>query len=357
MDEPENKCELVCKSRSKKNLNVAFVYDIMRRILNTLDNSEIENCMKVCSLWKEIGESILRGRITIAVEALPRDIIAITNFYPEYVVRYLKTQNGNINILTGYNGYLEENEERSDRTKIKRHLSRLDAQCRNNNNMKDRRYSQRLIKLHSSPSRNLLPICIAVFPQLPGLKISRFLFSKDEIKEKLKPGPTWFTELTDISKEETKCVLWIVDGVLDDTFKKVIPQCAVSGISDYSVGRAYRCIVFSGRMVHALSFNLPKDHTLQQMKVTELKQYNIAWNNCILLYFNQKFMNWCNDRSGFPELEIFSKEFHNIPILFYHSFVSFGVEYIPNICENTSTIGECTKDASVLAKIVLLWIA
>ncbi|XP_023241475.1 uncharacterized protein LOC111639769 [Centruroides sculpturatus] len=356
MDKPENKCELVCNSRSKKNLNVAYVYDIMIRILKTLDNSEIKNCMKVCSFWKEIGEFILRGRITIAVEALPRDIIAITNFYPEYVVRYFKTQNGNMNILTGYNGYLDEKKDRSDKTKIKRHLLRLDAQFRKNNHIKERRYSQRLVKLYSSPSRNLLPIWIAVFPQLPGLKISRFVFSKNEIEEKLKPGPTWFTELTDISKEETKCVLWIVDDELDDTFKKVIPQCAVSGISDISLGRTYRCIVFSGRMVHALSFNLPTDLTLQQMKITELKQYNIAWNNCIVLFFNQTFMNWCNNRSGFPELENFSKEFPNIPILFYSSYLSFGVEYIPNISENTSTIEECIEIASV-AKIVLLWIA
>ncbi|XP_023225059.1 uncharacterized protein LOC111626017 [Centruroides sculpturatus] len=313
--------------------------------------------MKVCSLWKEIGESILRGRITIAVEDLPCDIIAITNFYPEYVVRYFKTQNGNINILTGYNGHSEDYMERSDETKTIRLLSRLDAQCRKNNHIKDWRYSQRLNKLHSRSSRNLLPIWIAVFPQLPGLKISRFVFSKDEIKEKLKPGPTWFTELTDISKEETKCVLWIVDGILEDTFKKVIPQCAVSGISDISLCPAYRCIVFSGRMVHALSFNLPKDLTLQQMKITELKQYNIAWNNCIVLFFNKHFINWCNDRSNFSEIEIFSKEFPNIPILFYCGCILFGVEYIPNICENTSTIGECTKDASVLAKIVILWIA
>ncbi|XP_023243190.1 uncharacterized protein LOC111641270 isoform X2 [Centruroides sculpturatus] len=309
MDEPENKCELVCESRSKKNLNVAYVYDIVRRILKTLDNSEIENCMKVCSLWKEIGESILRGRITIAVEDLPRDIIAITNFYPEYVLGFFKTQNGNINILTGYNGHSEENMERSDETKTIRLLLRLDARCQN------------------------------------------------EIKEKLKPGPTWFTELTDISKEETKCVLWIVDGILDDTFMKVIPQCAVSGISDISLCPAYRCIVFSGRMVHALSFNLPKDHTLQQMKVIELKQYNIAWNNCIVLFFNKSFMNWCNDRSNFSEIEIFSKEFPNIPILFYSGCIPFGVEYIPNIFENTSTIGECIINASVVAKIVILWIA
>ncbi|XP_023225078.1 uncharacterized protein LOC111626034 [Centruroides sculpturatus] len=357
MDEPENKCELVCKSRSKKYLNVAYVYDIMIRILKTLDNSEIKNCMKVCSLWKEIGESILRGRITIAVEALPRDIIAITNFYPEYVVGYFKTQNGNINILTGYNGHSEENMERSDETKTIRLLLRLDAQCRKNNHIKERRYSQRLVKLHSSPSRKLLPIWIAVFPQLPGLKISRFVFSKNEIEEKLKPGPTWFTELTDISKEETKCVLWIVDDELDDTFKKVIPQCAVSGISDISLGRTYRCIVFSGRMVHALSFNLPTDRTLRYMKVIELKQYNIAWNNCIVLYFNQYFMTWCNDRSNFPELEFFSKEFPNIPILFYSSCLCFGVEYIPNICKNTSTIGECIRNLSVVAKIVILWIA
>ncbi|XP_067132451.1 uncharacterized protein [Centruroides vittatus] len=357
MDEPEKKCELVCKSRSKQNLNIAFIYEIMIRILTTLDNSEVENCMQVCSFWKEIGESILRRRIRIAVEALPRQIIAITNFYPEYVVRYFKTRNGNTNFLTGYNGHWWQIRERSDKTKTRRLLSRLDAQCRKNNHINDRRYSQRLIKLLTHSPRNLLPIWIAVFPRLPGLKISRFVFSKDEINEKLKPGPTWFTELTDISKEATKCVLWIVDGRLEDTFKKVIPQCAVSGISGYGLPRTYRCIVFSGRMVHALSVKVPRDHTLQQMKVTELKQYNIAWNNCIMLYFNQWYINWCNDRSKFVDVEIFSKEFSNIPIFYYSSGMYFCVEHIPNICKNTSTIEECIEDSSHIATIVLLWIA
>ncbi|XP_067130168.1 uncharacterized protein [Centruroides vittatus] len=357
MDEPESKCELVCKRRSKQNLNIAFVYDIMIRILKTLDNYEVENCMQVCSFWKEIGESILRRRITLAVEILPSEVTAITNLYPEYVVRYFKTRNGNTNFLTGYNGEWEQNRERSDKNKTRRLLLRLDAQYRKNNHINDRRYSQRPIKLHSHSPRNLSPMWIGVFPQLPGLKISRFVFSKDEINEKLKPGPTWFTELTHISKKATKCVLWIVNGTLDDTFKNVIPKCAVSGISDESLPRTYRCIVFSGKMVHALSFKVPRDHTLQQMKVTELKQYNIAWNNCIMLYFNQCYMNWCYDRYKFFNLEFFSKEFSNIPILFYSSCISFGVEHIPNICENTSTIKECIKDTSDIATIVLLWIA
>lgn len=104
---------------------------------------------------------------------------------------------------------------------------------------------------------------MAIFPSLPKVQIHHFLFTSEEFYNSIKEDMSNFSEVTNVPKEEVKCVLWFIEGEIK-SLVSMRPKFVMAGIfnryrfpsyrSRFLAGYTNRCIVFSGRKVNASSF-------------------------------------------------------------------------------------------------------
>ncbi|XP_067130174.1 uncharacterized protein [Centruroides vittatus] len=317
---------------------------LILHILGFLDNQNLKRAMGVCRLWRKVAKWIFyRNRILFDVKILPRLIMQFIAFHsPSCLFHYVKEEKENRNFIVGFDNSWSVDCHLCDKKlhdPLKFGINKL--------------YK----KSEEEFSKDLFYVWIAFFPSFPGVNMNRFTFSSVEIQEMLEPSKTNFSKLTKIPDEETKCVLWFLDGKIDHRLLNVTPKCALAGLANLQDVKKrhenYRCIVFSGRRIKAMSIKLPRSEDKLREIFTSLGHF-VAYKS-IAFYFSQKSVN--HDAENNSAFSLFTKMYPNVPILPFNSECFFGVQHFPRIAENQLTIRESSfrKGTNLFAVLILLW--
>lgn len=170
-----------------------------------------------------------------------------------------------------------------------------------------------------------------------------------------------FSEVTNVPKEEVKCVLWFIEGEIK-SLVAMRPKFVMAGIfnryrlpsssSQFLTGYTNRCIVFSGRKVNASSFIFGRRISAKQ-KFEKLRQYKIDQNKCIAFVFSSfKCKCYFTDI-----LSAFREEFSSEPILFCSDSHFFGLNFLPSCYLNDEHLLFSNEIPTYLSiAFVLIWI-
>ncbi|XP_023213384.1 uncharacterized protein LOC111616193 [Centruroides sculpturatus] len=317
---------------------------LLVRILKFLDNRNLKQAMGVCRLWRKVAKWIFhRNRILFDVKILPRWLMRMIAFVsPSCLFHYVKEEEESRNFIVGFD-------------------SSWNVDCHICNKKLHDPLKFGINKLYKKSEEDfdmdLFYVWIAFFPSFPGVNMNRFTFSSVEIQEMMEPSKTNFSKLTKIPDEETKCVLWFLSGKIDHRLLNVTPKCALAGLANLEDVKKrhedYRCIVFSGRRLKAMSIKLPRSKDALRRIFPTLGHF-VAYKS-IAFYFSQNSVN--DDAENKGALSLFTEMYPNVPILPFNNECFFGVKHIPPFEENQLTIRESSfrKDTYLFAVLILLW--
>ncbi|XP_023232404.1 uncharacterized protein LOC111632247 isoform X2 [Centruroides sculpturatus] len=288
--------------------------NIVKYILDCLNNEDLIRCKRVCTLWKNIASEILRNRVIFVTKHIPKDVQMKSILSPDMLLPYIKKKCTKQLIPEIIISELPNSRQHS--------------------------FEPPSPLIHSSePPSPLISTQLAVIPSLPKIRVHRFSLTSREIQENIINGMTDLSEIIDIPREELKCILWFVDGEVEQRVLNVMPRCPFAGISSCEgTPETYTALAFSGEGVNAFSFVLTGEEGLEtKIKAQNAEEtfkhfksrYEINQRKCVAFIFCS-YICKCNLALT---LNKFEEYFPNLPILFYYNCRFFGANCIPKIKE------------------------
>lgn len=311
---------------------------ILRYIFEYLNNNELRICKQVSTIWREAAEEIESQRIIILTNKIPKSLLKKGILQPQLLTPYLELRNKeNVQFITEFVENHIPNCETCGAIKTQSAVFSISI-GREGPRITCQQEEINILDQHCSSSTlcNMLLTQIAVFPSIPGIKIHRFSLSSEEFHGHIKKGMKNLSEVINVPNEELKCVLWFVDGKIEQCFLEMITVCATAGMSNCSNNPpTYSGIAFFGKKINAVSFTLcDKTMSMQNIKSSsakqefqKLKKYKIDQNKCVAFVFGSLLCK-CNMNHT---ISTFKEEFPNVPILFYCNTRFFGLNYMPNL--------------------------
>lgn len=309
---------------------------IVEEILNYLDNSELLNCRRVCSFWKEIAESILSKRIIIINKYIPYQFARTAVVEPHLLHQLDFLRHQKFQYLVGFN--------------------------------QTQTVAARLVKngnVYIYPRLNdKIKIQIAIFPSLPGIKVERFVLNEERARIRIDERITQLTQLINVPKDELKFLLYFIsyDNLcydnLDDTFPHLeVPWLLSTPINIRKfVSTGDCCYAFSGKRMNVVTFNIEdfELHSLGRIRlrkvIEKIDDYKLLPFRCLALMFISPNI--------LREKEIlivyyFKNKFPNLPVLL------FTDRYVFDLTTHDKTTKEqvlhrCLTYRDVSARIVLI---
>ncbi|XP_023232403.1 uncharacterized protein LOC111632247 isoform X1 [Centruroides sculpturatus] len=324
--------------------------NIVKYILDCLNNEDLIRCKRVCTLWKNIASEILRNRVIFVTKHIPKDVQMKSILSPDMLLPYIKKKCTKqlipeIIISELPNCKTCDDFARSS-DKFTRFFKAVSYALSLFNiqqfflSARQHSFEPPSPLIHSSePPSPLISTQLAVIPSLPKIRVHRFSLTSREIQENIINGMTDLSEIIDIPREELKCILWFVDGEVEQRVLNVMPRCPFAGISSCEgTPETYTALAFSGEGVNAFSFVLTGEEGLEtKIKAQNAEEtfkhfksrYEINQRKCVAFIFCS-YICKCNLALT---LNKFEEYFPNLPILFYYNCRFFGANCIPKIKE------------------------
>ncbi|XP_023232402.1 uncharacterized protein LOC111632246 [Centruroides sculpturatus] len=325
--------------------------NIVKYILDCLNNEDLVRLKRVCTLWKDIASEILRNRVIFVTKHIPKDVQMKSILSPDMLLPYIKKKCTKQLIPEIIISELPNCKTCDD---FARSSDKFTRQTRQHSSeppsplihsseppspLKHSSEPPSPLIYSSEPPSPLISTQLAVIPSLPKIRVHRFSLTSREIQENIINGMTDLSEIIDIPREELKCILWFVDGEVEQRVLNVMPRCPFAGISSCEgTPETYTALAFSGEGVNALSFVLTGEEGLEtKIKAQNAEEtfkhfksrYEINQRKCVAFIFCSYI---CKCNLAFT-LNKFEEYFPNLPILFYYNCRFFGANCIPKIKE------------------------
>lgn len=347
---------------------LANMYEIIIIILKNLEYNDLLNCKRVCSLWREVSEEIMKSRIFIVKAKMEFSNWRKSVLHPEEIRPYLKLQGmDNVQLVSQYPDYIPSHFLRTTNNALPVSIDWIER------NVYDcfMKGKFELFSVYNISIKCEVFIRAAIFPTVPGVEIHHFSYTPEEINQCLIHERLNITEKINVRENELKGVLWFYGNNRIISFPDFMWWSnSFASTSKYAMGGASifckidltRGIAFCGKRIKAASLNLyrmraedtdqfvePK-FSLQQIE--NLKRYNIDQKKCVGFLFSDFNHYMKNILSNFENI------FPHIPILLHSCYWPSGTEYMPEVddvrTERNLTSNEETRGMQC-ASLVLVW--